>query len=94
MNFVYILYSKSLDKYYVGEAIDLQERIKQHNSGFYETAYTKITKDWTLYHSIACNSRIQARKIEMHIKKMKSRKYIQDLKKYPDIAKKLNNKYN
>ncbi len=37
MNCVYIIYSESLDKYYIGEAIDLEERIEQHNSGFYET---------------------------------------------------------
>jgi len=45
MNFVYILYSASLDKYYVGEAIDIEDRIKQHNSGFYDKAYTKQTSD-------------------------------------------------
>ena len=94
MNFVSILYSKSLNKYYVGEAIDLQVRIKQHNSGFYETAYTKIAKDWTLYHSIACINRIQARKIEIYMKKMQSKTYIQNLKSYPEITKRLKIKYN
>jgi len=34
-----------------------------------------------------------AGKIEIHIKKMKSKKYIQDLKKYPEIAQKLLKKY-
>jgi putative endonuclease len=94
MNFVYILYSKSLDKYYIGEAIDLQERIKQHNSGFYDTAFTKQVSDWVLYYSIECKSRIQARKIETHIKKMKSKTYIQNLVKHSEITKKLKNKYN
>ena len=93
MNFVYILYSIALNKYYVGEAVDLQERIKQHNSGFYDSAYTKQVSDWVLYHFIDCNDRVQARKIETHIKKMKSKVYIQNLKKHPEITEKLKNKY-
>jgi putative endonuclease len=94
MNFVYILYSISLDKYYIGEALDFQERIKQHNSGFYDSAYTKQASDWSLFYSIECLNRLQARKIETHIKKMKSKAYIQNLKKHPEITEKLKNKYN
>lgn len=94
MNFVYILYSKTLAKYYVGEALDVDERIEQHNSGFYDKAYTKQVKDWKLFYSITCNNRVQARKIETHIKKMKSIKYIQNLKKHPEIIERLKNKYN
>ncbi|MBU2949823.1 GIY-YIG nuclease family protein [Tamlana agarivorans] len=94
MNFVYILYSISIDKYYVGETLDIQERIKQHNSGFYDSAYTKQTSDWVLYYSISCEDRVLARKIETHIKKMKSKTYIQNLKKYSEITEKLKSKYN
>jgi putative endonuclease len=35
----------------------------------------------------------QARKIEKHIKNMKSRSYYYNLKKYPAIVEKLKNKY-
>lgn len=93
MNFVYILYSKSINRFYIGETIDLQSRIIQHNSGFYESSFTKQVKDWELFYSIVCESRFQARKIEIHIKNMKSQKYIQNLKKYSEIAEKLKNKY-
>lgn len=93
INVVYILYSKQLDRFYIGETIDLEKRIKQHNLGFYETAYTKKAKDWVLFHIITCNSRNQARKIETHIKKMKSKTYIQNLKIYPEITEKLKNKH-
>ncbi|MFD0834597.1 GIY-YIG nuclease family protein [Mariniflexile aquimaris] len=93
MNYVYILFSETLNQYYVGESVDIENRIKQHNSGFYDSAYTKITSDWILYHLITCIHREQARKIEAHIKKMKSKTYIQNLKKYPEITEKLKNKY-
>jgi putative endonuclease len=35
----------------------------------------------------------QAHKIENHIKKMKSKKYIENLKKYPEISLRLLQKY-
>ena len=90
---VYIIFSESIDSYYVGETIDVVERLEQHNSGFYNASYTKQAKDWILYHKIDCDSRKQARKIETHVKKMKSKVYFQNLKKYPEIASKLKNKY-
>lgn len=93
MNFVYILYSESLKKFYIGEALNIEDRIEQHNSGFYNTAYTKQASDWILYHSVDCKDRVQARKIEAHIKKMKSKLYIQNLRKYPEMAEKLKIKY-
>jgi putative endonuclease len=93
MNCVYILYSKTIDTYYVGETVDFEERLNQHNTGFYDSGFTKQTKDWDLFHKINCNNRSQARKIEAHIKKMKSKTYIQNLKKFPEITEKLKNKY-
>ncbi|WP_299363451.1 GIY-YIG nuclease family protein [Winogradskyella sp.] len=93
MNYVYVMYSNSLDKYYIGETIDLDNRIKKHNSGFYGTSFTSQVKDWKLFYSIECENRNQARKIETHIKKMKSKTYIQSLKTYPEITIKLKQKY-
>ena len=83
----------AIEKFYVGETMNLEERIKKHNSGFYDSAFTKQATDWVLFHSINCKNRGQARKIETHIKKMKSKTYIQNLKKYSEITEKLKNKY-
>lgn len=58
MNCVYILYSESLDKYYVGEASNLDERVEQHNSGFYNSAFTKQVSDWKLFHVMGCEDRV------------------------------------
>ncbi len=43
--------------------------------------YTSKANDWELFFSIDSLSYNQARQIELHIKKMKSKKYIYDLKK-------------
>lgn len=42
---------------------------------------------------IECNSFIQAKAIELHIKKMKSTRYLQNLKQYPEIGENLLVKY-
>jgi putative endonuclease len=92
-NTVYILYSASLNHYYIGQTINLGERIAQHNTGEFVGAYTKKANDWVLYYSIGCKSLQQALSIEKHIKRMKSRKYIENLVKYPEISEKLLDQY-
>ncbi|MBS1610291.1 MAG: GIY-YIG nuclease family protein [Bacteroidetes bacterium] len=93
MAFVYILNSKSLDKYYIGSCEDLNLRLEQHFSGFFDKAYTSTAKDWIVYFVIENLGYKQARNIEMHIKKMKSKKYIESLKKYPELQQELIMKY-
>ena len=91
----YILYSKCLDRYYIGSTHDnLEQRIIKHNTGYYKGAhFTRQSSDWDLFISITCKSYSQARKIENHIKRMKNRKYILDLRRYPQIADRLVLKY-
>lgn len=89
----YIVYSKSLNKFYIGESENLNQRLELHNSGFFKGSYTSKVSDWELFYYIKCSSRKQARAIENHVKKMKSKKYIRDLSKYPEIKEKLLKKY-
>jgi len=91
----YILYNLSADKYYIGFTQEsVIERLEKHNSGFYNNSYTSgISGNWEIYLLIQCASASQALKIERHIKAMKSKKYIQNLKIYPEIIEKLKNKY-
>ena len=82
--FCYILYSKLINRYYVGYTSDIEERIRLHNSGHFSgKSYTHIASDWDPYLLIPCETITQAVFIESRIKKMKSRKYIENLKKYP-----------
>ena len=73
------------------ESIEL--RLLKHNQSFYGLRYTSKTDDWELYFVIPCNSIEQAINIERHIKKMKSKKYIENLKMYPEISQKLLEKF-
>jgi len=90
---VYILYSKKLDRFYIGQTKDLNERLLLHTEKQFEDSFTSRANDWKLFHSIPCNSRTQAIQIESHIKKMKSRKYIFDIKEFPEISENLIIKY-
>ena len=90
---VYILYSKETERYYVGQTEDLIDRLDQHLNKLFIKSYTQNADDWTVFFAIECISRKQAVNIEAHIKRMKSRKYFEDLKKYPEISEKLKLKY-
>lgn len=93
MAYVYILYSVQLDKYYTGSCVDLEQRFEEHLSKKYIDSYTVKAGDWILFFSIGGLEYSQARNIELHIKKMKSRRYIENLKLYPEISNELIEKY-
>jgi len=90
---VYILYSKSVDRYYVGYSKDFDQRLKLHNDKIFGHSYTLRANDWKLYYKMICNSIVQARRVESHIKNMKSRIYIENLLLYPEIGNRLLKKY-
>ncbi|MCH7400430.1 GIY-YIG nuclease family protein [Belliella kenyensis] len=90
---VYILYSKSVDRYYIGYSIDMLSRLDQHNRHVFKGAFTDRAEDWEIFHTIVCMSERQAKLIEKHIKKNKSRTYLENLKKHPEISIKLLEKY-
>jgi putative endonuclease len=76
MHFIYIIYTRSFDKYYIGESIDPNERILQHNKGLYKGASTSFAKDWESKLTLPVATREDALKIERFIKSMKSKKFI------------------
>ena len=86
---VYILHSDSIDKYYIGSCENLEQRIKEHLQGDFEKSFTKRAKDWKLYLKIEDLGYQQSRAIEQHIKNMKSKVYIENLAKYPELRNKL-----
>ena len=91
--YVYILFSKKLNRFYVGTTDNVDERLKEHNDAAYEKAFTIKGIPWQLFLIIDCSSSKQAYSIEEHIKKMKSKVYITNLKKHPDIIEKLIARY-
>jgi putative endonuclease len=72
MIYVHIIYFESIDKYHVGQTVDLESKVLEHNSGFYSGPFTTRATDWKLYLNFACAGRKQALCIERHIKRMKT----------------------
>ncbi len=91
MFYCYILFSKTLDRFYVGSTILSPEaRLERHLQKHYgQHKFTAKSNDWELFFSIVCSSEKQAQNIEKHIKSMKSKVYIQNLIKYPEITQRL-----
>jgi len=78
MNYtVYILYSKSIDKHYIGYTHNPSERLLEHNLG--ATRSTRPGIPWIMVYKEECLDKTSAIKREYAIKSMKSRKYIERL---------------
>ncbi len=73
--YIYILYSSSLDQYYVGHTENLSDRIFRHNNSGSKS--TKKANDWIIKHHEEFESRPEAMQRELEIKNKKSRKYIE-----------------
>jgi putative endonuclease len=90
MCFVYILKSEKNNKYYTGFTTkSIEERLMEHNEGKFSNSFTLSNRPWSIFHFFPCENSEIAKKIERHIKKMKSRKYIENLKEYSELQDKL-----
>ncbi|MDA3840455.1 MAG: GIY-YIG nuclease family protein [Patescibacteria group bacterium] len=74
-HYVYILYSESFGRYYVGSCINIDQRLDRHNAG--ATSSTKPYRPWVVVYSEEYSTKGEAIKRELQIKKKKSRKYIE-----------------
>ena len=77
MPVTYIIYSEKLDKYYTGACIDFERRLYEHNIG--HSKFTSLGNPWQLVYLKEYSTLAEAKTRELKIKKMKSRKYIEDL---------------
>ena len=75
--FVYILYSLTKDKFYIGFTSNLEERIIRHNQK--SKGFTGKINDWKMIYSEAYNTKSEAMAREKQIKSWKSRIKIQQL---------------
>jgi len=74
----YILYSKTLDSYYVGYTGDeMHLRLAKHNT--HHRGFTGRASDWTVVHLETFETKKEAMDREKAIKRWKSRKLIEHL---------------
>ncbi len=78
MHYLYILYSPSADKFYVGQTPDLDTRLLFHNE-LSENSFTSRYRPWVLKRTINVNTRREAIILEKYIKGRKSKPYVKKL---------------
>ena len=74
---VYILFSESLKKYYIGQTKDLDLRFQQHNAGL--SKYTKNGVPWRQVKHFEVKSRSEAVKLERKIKSRGAKRYLENI---------------
>jgi putative endonuclease len=74
---VYILFSTTINQYYIGHSHDLHDRLLRHNNS--GSRATKKANDWAIVYTETFDTKAAAFQREMEIKKKKSKKYIEAL---------------
>ena len=77
---VYILKSKSVERYYIGSSGDRDGRVETHNSP--KARWTKRYQPWEVVHVEEFKTRGEAMKRELELKRLKSiARYLESLKR-------------
>jgi putative endonuclease len=80
MYHVYILYSQSIDRFYIGHTSNILKRLAEHNNPQDFSKYSAKGIPWEIVLSIIISeSRSDAMRVERFIKKQKSRAFIRKL---------------
>ena len=78
MYYVYVIRSETSNKIYVGQTIDLEKRLKQHNDPDNDfSSYTKQNMGpWKLFYKEEAGTRSEALKREKFLKSGKGREFL------------------
>ena len=79
---VYMLYSFKIDRFYIGQTSNLENRITEHNSG--ESPYTSTGLPWTLLWSTEKTSLRAAEDLESKLKNLTRVRKIKFIRKYSE----------
>jgi len=74
MYYTYILKSEKTEKLYIGHTENLEKRLIEHNSN--QSNFTKGKGPWKIIFSNEFNTRSEAMKFEIKLKKIKNKNYL------------------
>jgi putative endonuclease len=74
--YVYILYSKQSDKFYIGQTYSLKKRITEHKTGVGN--YTSRYAEWVFVYYETLPTRADAMRREKYFKSFKNKKYLKE----------------
>ena len=78
--YVYILYSRDHDKYYIGQCANISDRVKRHNAGMEHS--TKPYVPWQLIWSCEKKTRGEAMMLEKKLKNLSKQRIQKFIRKY------------
>ena len=78
---IYIIFSQSLQRYYVGSTDNVEKRLQEHNSG--KSKSTRAGVPWNLVHTEWFPTRSEAVLRERKIKARGIGRYLSDIEKTP-----------
>ncbi|MER3497659.1 MAG: excinuclease ABC subunit C [Chitinophagaceae bacterium] len=78
--FVYVLFSETAGKFYIGQTQDIDNRLKRHNNGLEK--FTQPYLPWILKCVIEKSSRSEAVILEKKLKNLNKEKLIKFMEKY------------
>ena len=78
MHYVYIIHSKKLNRFYVGETSDIEVRLKGHVSN--KNRFTGKVNDWVLIWKTELTDRKSALGLEKKIKHRGIKRFLEDNK--------------
>ncbi|MEX0905534.1 MAG: GIY-YIG nuclease family protein [Balneolaceae bacterium] len=77
MHYLYILFSERIDQYYSGQTKDINDRLPRHNAG--KSSATRKGVPWQLKKVVQFESKTEAIKAENWLKRMKSRRVMEQV---------------
>ncbi|MBL0337530.1 MAG: GIY-YIG nuclease family protein [Chitinophagaceae bacterium] len=80
MFYIYILFSRAFDKFYIGYTRDYRQRLIQHNTQDFHHTFTSKYRPWELAAVFEAGTHEgEVMKLEKFIKKQKSRRLLEQL---------------
>ena len=80
MFYVYAVYNRKHNKIYIGQTIDLTQRIKLHNNKKFKKSFTaRFDGEWVLIYKEELESRAEVLKREKQLKSYRGREFIKNL---------------
>jgi len=77
MCYVYAIYNDQVDKVYIGQTMDIDQRLLEHNSHEYKSSFTsRFDGKWRLVYKEMCQNRHEALLREKQLKSFRGRQFI------------------
>jgi len=77
MYFIYAIFNESHKKIYIGQTIDLKQRLQLHNNKEFKNSYTsRFDGEWKLIYSETRENRKEALSREKQLKSYRGREFL------------------